>query len=227
MRSPLSSRISTTFRSRRPGEPLTQTGVPSRAGVKLTMRGEVDGLAVRQPLFEGLPTVYQFPQEMGFALDSDFTRRFLSTFDAELAPVLSVLDNLEAYFDVWLTPEDFLAWLASWMGVQLIETWRMGRQRQQVAHAVAMHPLRGTVRGLRLNVALYAGVSPERVEIVDSGGVAWSPSLDGTVPGSSPPSVTVRILTEDASGIDMTRVEGIVAAAKPAHVRHTVEVATE
>jgi hypothetical protein len=76
-------------------------------------------------------------------------------------------------------------------------------------------------------VALYAGVPPESVQIVDSGGVGWSPSLDGPIPGSAEPSVAVRILTEDATGIDMPRVEAIVAAAKPAHVRHTVEVASE
>jgi phage tail-like protein len=158
---------------------------------------------------------------------TNFIQRFTRAFDDILGPVFLVIDCLDAYLDPSVTPLDFLEWLADWMGVQLIETWPEARRRSHVAEAIAMHPLRGTVAGLRRNVALYAGVAPEMIEIIDSGGVAWGDDPSSPPPGSSPASVSVRILVEDASTIDLPHVESIVAAAKPAHARHTVEVGTE
>jgi len=178
------------------------------------MRGAVDGLSSPHPLGRHLPALYQ---EDGFA------QRLMSAFDQVLAPVFSVLDNFDAYIDPTLTAEDFLAWLAGWLGVDLDETWPLERRRALVLQAAELYRRRGTVSGLREQLEIVTGST---VEVVDSGGVAWSRTSGAELPGAAPVSVTVRITAGDASALDMTRVELAVSAAKPAHVPHRIELVT-
>ena len=75
------------------------------------MRGLVAGLDGTHPLGPALPALYQ----------EDVTaQRFLSAFDDALAPILCTLDNIDAYFDPRLAPEDFLDWLGGWVGLSLL-----------------------------------------------------------------------------------------------------------
>ncbi len=66
-----------------------------------------------------------------------------------LAPVFATLDCLDSYFDsyfdAWLTPRDFLDWLAGWVGVVLDENWPLERQRALVGQMVALYGRRGTL----------------------------------------------------------------------------------
>jgi phage tail-like protein len=155
----------------------------------------------------------------GIYHDDDLCQRFLAGLDEVLAPVLCVLDNLDAYFDPALAPDDFVAWLATWVGLALDENWGLARQRALVARAAELYSWRGTLRGLAAHVAIYTGAEPE---VTDSGGCSWSAVPGGDLPGTWPPRVTVRVRASDPA--DARRVEEIVATAKPAHVEHEVEV---
>ena len=106
------------------------------------------------------------------------------------APVVATLDCLDAYFDPWLTPPDFLAWLGECVGARLDENWPVERRRAAVAEAVAAHRLRGTAAGLRI-LAERATDSP--VQIADTGGVRWStrPATEPEPPAE--PGVRVRV----------------------------------
>jgi len=88
------------------------------------MRGTVAGLRSPHPLGPSLPSLYQ---------DDDFAQRFLSGLDEVLAPVFSTIDNFDAYLDPNLTPDDFLAWLAGWVGIALDDGWDEPRRRAIVA----------------------------------------------------------------------------------------------
>jgi phage tail-like protein len=97
-----------------------------------------------------------------------FTERFLSAFDDIIAPVLTTLDTIDAYLDPWLTPPDFLPWLAGWVGAELDENWSEQQQRRLVATAVDLLQWRGTRRGTvelirgrtgRMNGLLQAGLT--------------------------------------------------------------------
>jgi phage tail-like protein len=176
------------------------------------MRGTVEGLASPHPLAEHLPAVYQ---------EDWFAQRLLSAFDPVLAPVFSVLDNFHAYLDPALAPEDFLAWLAGWVGLTLDETWPVERCRALVFQAAALYGRRGTVSGLRDHLEILSGGS---VELTDSGGVAWSRTPGASLPGAPQTSLVVRITVDDPAGLDADRVEGLVRAAKPAHLPHRIEV---
>ena len=176
------------------------------------MRGLIDGLESPHPLGAALPGLFQ---EDGFA------QRFTAAFDDVLAPVFCTLDNLEAYFDPRLAPRDFVTWLAGWVGLSLDENWPLERQRALIAQAAQLYRWRGTAKGLAAHVALYTGTEPE---VVDSGGCQWSAAPGGSLPGSAEPSVTVRVRVPDPTAVDQRRIDAIVAAAKPAHVIHEIEV---
>jgi phage tail-like protein len=178
------------------------------------MRGTVPGLHSPSPIGPTLPAIFQ---------EDDFTMRFVGGFDDVLAPVLLTLDCLIDYFDPALTPTDFLEWLAGWVGIEIDESWETSRRRAAVATAVEMYRMRGTISGLRANLEVLSG---GQVEITDSGGVAWSTSPMGPLPGQESPRLAVRVTVPDMTDRTTGAIDSIVTAAKPAHVVHRVEVVT-
>ncbi|WNV87975.1 phage tail protein I [Umezawaea sp. Da 62-37] len=175
------------------------------------MRGVVAGLSTPHPIGAMLPGVYQ---------EDDFTMRFTSGLDDVLAPVLLVLDCLESYIDPLLAPPDFLDWLARWVGVDPDEDWPDDRRRAAIAEAVALHSSRGTAGGLRDHLGVATGGI---AEVVDSGGVTWSTGPTGQ-PETHEPSVHVRVGVRRRTDSLVRSLEALLVSAKPAYVRHTLEV---
>ena len=171
---------------------------------------------------EGIPSPYAFAELLPAIFQEDeFARRFVAGFDDVLSPLVAVLDNIAAYFDPRLAPSDFVSMLAGWVGVELDETWNDDARRELVARAVALLKLQGTVEGLRQLVEIYTGVSPE----IDEGGACVaSEEPTGAIPGRAGAPLVVRVRVADATTIDRIRLDRLVAAAKPAHIRHEVEV---
>jgi phage tail-like protein len=173
--------------------------------------GTVESIGSPHPLIAGLPGMYQ---------EDDLSQRWLSALDDVLAPVFLSLDSMPSYLDPALTPDDFLDWLAGWVGVLLDENWPIERRRTFVAQAADLYRLRGTVAGLREHIQIFTG---GKVEVTESGGVAWSAKSGGAMPGASGYSIRVQV-SEAPSPVDPARLESLVATAKPAHVVHKVEV---
>lgn len=176
------------------------------------MRGLIPDLGTPQPLELMLPGLFR---EDGFAT------RLCGALDEVLSPVLSTLDCLDAYLDPDLTPVDFLDWLAGWVGIMLDQNWPESRRRALVGRAGELYRWQGTARGIAQHVALYTGAQPE---VDDSGGTASSEAPGGQLPGRSTPEVVVRVRVTDPASVDLRHLDAIVAAAKPAHVAHRVEV---
>ncbi|NJD29044.1 MAG: phage tail protein I [Chloroflexi bacterium] len=177
------------------------------------MRGLVDELAAPRPLIESLPGIYQ---------EDDLARLLTSVFDDALAPVLCTIDNLPSYLDPALTPDDFLDWLAGWVGVLPDETWPVERRRALVALAVQLHRRRGTAAGMAMHVRLLGAAD---VEVEDSGGAIWSKTPGAKPPGDGTRSVTVKVTPPKKGQLDSARIEALVASLKPAHVVHRVALA--
>jgi phage tail-like protein len=177
------------------------------------MRGAA-ALPTPRPLAPALPALYQ---------EDDFTTRFVSGFDEVLAPVFSALDNFPSYIDPALTPEDFLSWLNSWVGLAADERMPLEQRRAFVKGAVEVYRWLGTVRGLRAHIALLTGHEPE---IEESGGVASSTEAGGALPGSEVPRLVVRVGRAAARAVGESELRRIVAASRPAHIPFEVEVAT-
>jgi phage tail-like protein len=167
-------------------------------------RGLLPELPSTRPLASFLPAMLQA---------DDFCVRFTEGLDHVLAPVLSTIDNLDAYVDPWLTPRDFLDWLAGWFGLELDATWPEERRRALVANALELARWRGTVAGLALLLELYTGAS---AEINDGGGVIASDDPDEPLPGERHGVVTVRY--RPGEGVDAERLARLVRDAVPAHL---------
>ena len=176
------------------------------------MRGLIEGMPSRHSLGAALPGLYQ---------EDDLAQRLTAALDSVIAPIVSVLDNLNAYVDAWLAPDDFVEWLAGWVDADLDPGWPDAQRRAVVARAVHLHRWRGTVGGLKEEVALLTGVEPE---ILEDGGVEWSQSPDPVARGQAADRFTVRLHVTDPASVDLREVDGLVAAIKPAHLVHTVEV---
>jgi phage tail-like protein len=177
------------------------------------MRALVPGLPSPHPMARLLPAIYQE--------EDPFTVRLTEALDEVLAPILSTLDNLPAYFDPRLAPDDFLGWLAGWVAIDLDETWDSAQRRIAVAQAADLLRRRGTAAGLADEVRLVTGAE---VEVVENGGAAWSLDPSSPMVGSPEPMLLVRVMAADPASVDTNRVDHVVSAAKPAHVPHRVEV---
>jgi phage tail-like protein len=170
------------------------------------------GTATPDPLASLLP---------GLFLEDEFALGICAGLDGVLAPVPVTLDCLDAYFDPHLTPLDFLEWLAGWVGVSLDHNWSEAQRRALVNQAGDLYRWQGTLRGITEHIRLYTGVDPE---VSDSGGVAWSTEAGAALPGTGSSELHVKVTVGPQSDLDERRLDAIVAAAKPAHVRHRVTV---
>lgn len=184
--------------------PGTAAGTSSRAAVQ--------ALISPHPLGSFLPAVYQ---------EDEFAQSLTAGLDGVLAPIFSSLDNLEAYLDPGLAPEDFLDWLGGWVGLVVDETWPLDRRRSFISQAHKLYGMRGTVKGLAEHVELFSG---GEVEIEEPGGTSWSVTTGGKAPGSAGFDFVVRVRVDDPATVDQPRLNALVAAAKPAHLTHRVEV---
>ncbi|GAB2870051.1 phage tail protein [Streptomyces mayteni] len=186
------------------------------------MRGSVDGLASSAPIARALPAVFA---------DDDLMRRFVGGLDDVLAPILNVLDCLDAYFGPDLAPLDFVRWLGTWVGAETEGDEGHGREdhgreeearlRAAIGAAAYLHRIRGTRRGLSEAVRLAFGVEPE---ISESGGAAWSAGPFGPMPGQPRPRLHVHLRLAEPTPAHEHRLDTLVAAARPAHMPYTVQV---
>ncbi|HWE56038.1 MAG TPA: phage tail protein [Acidimicrobiales bacterium] len=188
-----------------PADDIVFAPVPSE-------RGHVAGLRNPRPFVDQLPGALQ---------EDEFCRNLVSAFDEVIAPVFSTLDCFEAYLDPVLAPPDFVEWLATWVGVDIDETWTLERRRRLIKEAATLYRIRGTVAGLAAHLRLYAGVAPE---IEESGGCGWSQTADNPIPGSAQPYVVVRLPAEDVGELRQSTIGRIVAENRPAHVPYQVEI---
>ncbi|WP_218952148.1 phage tail protein [Amycolatopsis anabasis] len=170
------------------------------------MRAAVTGLPSRYPIGDQLPGMYA---------DDAVAQRFTAGLDEVLSPVLSVLDNLPAYFDPALAPADFLPLLGFWVAAD------RPSGRESVARAVERHRRRGTRRGLAERLRAEFG---GEVEIADPGGVTWSGTPGSALPAPGAPVLTVRLRVPEPAAVRRGEVERVVADSCPAHLAFTVEI---
>lgn len=173
------------------------------------MRGGVDGLEPGRSLAAGLPPAF---------FGNDFTAGLVGAFDDVLAPVFATLDDGDAYLDPRYAPEDFLRWLAGWLGARPDERWPVERVRAAVADAREALLWRGTLRGVAAAVRACTGLQPE---LSDGGGVSVSGRPQGALPGDRRPQLVVRLTDPDRT-VDRDAVDRAVAEIKPVHVPHVV-----
>ncbi|MDO8672665.1 MAG: phage tail protein [Dehalococcoidia bacterium] len=140
-----------------------------------------------------LPSIYR---------DSPFMGRFLRIFESVLEPIRRLIDNGYYYFDPLVTPEELLTWLAGWVDVTLDDSWTLNQRREVVRRAAELYRWRGTRRGLREHLQIYAGILP----IIEDGSV--------------PHSFTVTLMVRQPAAISESSVRTIIESHRPAHTTY-------
>jgi phage tail-like protein len=176
------------------------------------VRGTADGLLTPHPLAATLPGLLQ---------QDDFLIRLCGGLDPVLAPVFATLNGFGAYLDPHTIPEDMIGWLAGWIGLTFDAGQTPQRRRDLLAAGAEQLGRRGTVLGLTGAIEAVFDVTPE---ILESGGAGWSAKPGASLPGAALPRLLVRLRVPDPNDIDLPRLDAVVAAVKPAHVPHRVEV---
>lgn len=177
-------------------------------------RALVPELLSPHPLGAHLPALYQSKDPFALGL--------AGAFDEVMAPIFASLDNFEAYLDPTVAPADFLDWLGTWVAVALDDSWTLERRRDFVARATGLYRVRGTVSGLKDFLEVVTG---SEVDVEDSGATTWSTTAGEPFPGRPDFEVAVTLRGEGATTFDSEQLDALVAAGKPAHVRHRVTVA--
>ena len=102
-----------------------------------------------------LPELYSY---------DDFMNRFLMMFESFWKPISQQISQGEVYYDSQLTPDEFLNWLASWVGMEIDETFPKSRIRELIKNAIPFYHSRGTAESLRYFLEMYSGGKVEIVE---------------------------------------------------------------
>ena len=107
-----------------------------------------------------LPGIYQKSVIEG----NSFLKNFLWIFHHIISGIEEKIGSIDKLFRPYETPKEFLPWLASWLAFPLDDNWKEERRRYLVKHAVELYRIRGTVKGLKLFVELFADHEPEIIE---------------------------------------------------------------
>jgi phage tail-like protein len=131
-----------------------------------------------------LPSIYQ---QAGRDSEKQFIKGYLKVFQkilsgiddgvdiskngrkVEAEGIAETLDRIPDLFYPSNTPNDFLDWLASWMGLVLKEEWSEDKKRDIIARVIPLYRLRGTKMGLEEFVKIYVGSGVKILE--DTGGI--------------------------------------------------------
>ncbi|XID90223.1 phage tail protein [Paenibacillaceae bacterium WGS1546] len=106
-----------------------------------------------------LPAVYQED-----AASRDFLERFLSLFGTLLDSIEEQIDGMARQFDRDRTNGRSLRWLASWLGMDVDESWTDEWVRRFLRIAPELYRYRGTKRGIEKAVEIFTGMVPIVVE---------------------------------------------------------------
>jgi phage tail-like protein len=82
----------------------------------------------------------------------DFTSRFLMLFESFLKPISQQIDQIENYFDPDLTPQEFIPWLSSWIGLPVDDNLPVRRMRNLLNRAMYLFQRRGTLQALQMTL---------------------------------------------------------------------------
>jgi len=110
----------------------------------------------RESYIKWLPAIYQRSDATG----RNIVRDLLWIVQHLFGSIESQLDSVHLYFDSYETREDFLPWLAAWSAMILETDWPVNKKRRLIKKAMELYRWRGTVKGLKLFIALFTGFEP-------------------------------------------------------------------
>ena len=180
-----------------------------------------------RPWIQFLPGIYQDADEE----NADFLQRFLLISAHLTSGIEERLEYLHEFFDPRLTQAGFLPWLAGWLAMPLLEGWDEEKRREIIQRVPELYRLRGTARGLKLALRLFADVKAEihEGEWPYPGMVIGRSSTIGKDTVLSPPVFISQCFTvelpdkkAEISRERLRTVQALVEAEKPAHAHYAL-----
>ncbi len=165
-----------------------------------------------------LPAIYS---------QDEFWGRFLHIFEDVWTPIEERIEQMGLYLDPRYTPESFLPWLASWMGIGLNSRRSLRGQRGLIKDLIELSNWRGTRRGLREHIKLVTGFESQ---ISESGtgmilGEASQLGVNTTLSSSSGRNhLLITLFADDTTKVDRELVGGIVQFHLPAQATYSLEI---
>jgi len=178
-------------------------------------------VSARRHLRLGLPDIYRRDAAALRDQPAPFAMRFLHALEEVLDPIVATLDSLPAHLSVDLAPEHALAGLASWLGVDDVESLPPDQLREAVSQAGALGRMRGTRGGLQLALRLFFPALDLRIE--DHGKVIVSEDIDGEPPTAPAASFAVYCDEPLAPELQMA-VARVIERWKPVHAHYKLRV---
>lgn len=176
----------------------------------------------RTEIEQMLPGVFQRTVQEGTPLAA-----LLEVMEALPAPDEAVLDQLDAFFDPYRTPDAFVPFLASWVDLdrllrEIPEQFTeqappplpsgMGRLRELVAAATFLAQWRGTAKGLLRFLETATGVQGFVIEEQVLG------------PDGLPKPFHIRVCVPQEAALYQILIERIVESEKPAYVTYELQM---
>lgn len=168
-----------------------------------------------------LPAIYR---------DNELIGQLLLIFESILSPIEHCVDGIPSYFDPLLTPDHFLPWLASWLGLSLHPSLPEDRRRELTKSAAELYRWRGTRRGMARYIGIFTGCEPDIHEYTQ--GMMLN---DDTQMGSGAQlgsglgwyHFIVVLPFDKGSKIEENLLRTIIEAQKPAHSTYSLQFRPE
>src|SRR5256714_14549860 len=186
----------------------------------------------RESFVKWLPSIYQRADING----RNFYRDFLWIVQHIFGSVEETLDVIHQYFDPYEAPEHFLPWLASWSAMVLEEDGPIEKKRRLIRKAIELYRIRGTVKGIKLFIALFTGHEPDIKENIwpFRGWRIGTTSEIGVDSVVLPPVnlahtfvVEMPVSYKDVSPESVIRIHEIIQMEKPANTQYYLRFASE
>jgi phage tail-like protein len=180
-----------------------------------------------RPWINYLPGIYQDADED----NADFLQRFLLISAHLTSGIEENLEFVHEFFDPRVTNAKWLPWLASWLAMPLLEGWDEEKRREIMQRTPELYRLRGTARGLKLALRLFADVKAEihEGEWPYPGMVIGKSSTIGKDTTLSPPVFISQCFTvelpdrkTEISRERLRTVQALVETEKPAHAHYAL-----
>ena len=175
----------------------------------------------RQHMRTGMPDVYRRDATARRDQPPPFAMRFLHALEEVLDPIVATLDSLPAHLDADLAPEHALAGMASWLGVDEVESLPATKRREAVRRAGELARLRGTRAGLELALSLFFPDITLRIN--DHGAVVVSESVDDKPPVAGLASFDV-VCEQSLPPEQQMAVARCIERWKPVHAHYKLRV---
>ena len=130
-----------------------------RQGVKSPKVNSIKISFPKQTWLDYLPEVYQSEKK-----SSEFLERYLSIFQSLYDKMNEKIIDMPRNLDPGAAEQEFLVWIAGWLGEKKAYIWTESQLRTLLEHAMHYYRIRGTVKSVEEIIALYTGEKPYIVE---------------------------------------------------------------